>query len=195
MVATISAAFTGFGIVLTGIGLIYTAIQIKRSRKIARSEFLIHLYELMEQHNELHARLTGGGWPVGRKGPETREEWIKVGRLMGLFEYIQILVEDGVLDVDTVDRLYSYRILPLVNNELIYQRHLTKANNTWKGFKKLWESLREKEIYCELAGQVSQGNQRALKEQVAANTEPSHKETLAPEGEENHAKHNEQVES
>lgn len=164
--AAIGAVLTGIGVIFTGIGLIYTAVQIKRSRKIARSEFLIHLYELMEQHNELHVRLMprlkGGGWPGGREGPDTPEDWIGVGRLMGLFEYIQILVEDGVLDANTVDKLYSYRIIPLVNNQFIYERHLTETTNTWTGFKKLWESLKNEEIYRELDKQLSLENQRNL---------------------------------
>ena len=40
------------GLFLTGVGLIYTGRQIQESRKIARGEFLLHLDELFQQHND-----------------------------------------------------------------------------------------------------------------------------------------------
>lgn len=141
---------TAIGTMLTGIGLIYTGIQVKLSRKTARSQFLIQLYQLMEQHNEVHARLTGMGWPDGRKGPETIEEWIKVGRVLGIFEYIQILVEDGIIELDTVDELYSYRLFHLVNNEIIWKRHFA-AGGAWHGVVKLLDELKDRKMFTLLS--------------------------------------------
>lgn len=137
---------TAAGAMLTGIGLIYTGIQVRLSRKTARSQFLIQLYQLMEQHNEVHGRLTGLGWPDGRTGPETVDEWIKVGRVLGLFEYIQILVKDGIIDIDTVDELYSYRLVHLVNNETIRKRYFADQEK-WSGVIKLWDALRDKKMF------------------------------------------------
>jgi hypothetical protein len=143
---------TAIGAMLTGIGLIYTGIQVKLSRKTTRSQFLIQLFQLMEQHNEIHGRLTGLGWPDGRKGPDTVQEWLQVGRLLGLFEYIQILVQDGLLDLNTVDELYSYRLFHLWNNEIIRQRHFAD-DRTWTGVVKLLDELKQRKMFVLLSQQ------------------------------------------
>jgi hypothetical protein len=147
---SVTDVLTAIGALLTGIGLIYTGIQVKLSRKTTRSQFLIQLFQLMEQHNEIHGRLTGLGWPDGRKGPDTVEEWIQVGRLLGLFEYIQILVQDGLLDLDTVDELYSYRLFHLWNNEVIRHRHFGD-NRTWTGVVKLLGELKHRRMFMLLS--------------------------------------------
>ncbi|HEV2802059.1 MAG TPA: hypothetical protein VGW12_16410 [Pyrinomonadaceae bacterium] len=134
------------GAVLTGIGLIYAGRQVRLARKTARSQFLIQVYQLMEHHNEVHARLTGLGWTDGRDEPQTVDEWIKVGRVLGLFEYIQILVEDKFIDLDTVDKLYSYRLFHLVNNKAIRDRHLTGGKG-WDGVIKLWKELQNRRMF------------------------------------------------
>ena len=138
---------TAIGIILTGIGLIYTGIQLRRSRKIARSEFLLHMFELIQQYNDVHTRLTGGGWPDGRIGPESHEEWMKVDRYMGLFESIQILIEDRIVDCETVDRLYSHRVAALVMNPIVYQRNLVDRKERWQDFSKLLRNLEKCKVY------------------------------------------------
>jgi hypothetical protein len=143
---TVTDVITAGGAVLTGLGLIYTGVQLRLSRKIARSQFLLQLYELMEQHNELHSRLTGLGWPEGRTAPQTVEEWIQVGRMLGLFEYIQILVADKIIDIDTVDKLYSYRLFHIVNNKEIYNRYFS-ADGSWDGVTKLLEALKHRQNF------------------------------------------------
>lgn len=65
---------TAFGLFLTGIGLLYAARQLRISRKIARGEFLLHLYEMVQVHNSVHNALTGKGrWANGTSGPATDE--------------------------------------------------------------------------------------------------------------------------
>jgi len=143
---SLTDVLTAVGAMLTGVGLIYTGIQVKLSRKTTRSQFLLQLYQLMEQHNEVHARLTGLGWPDGRQGPDTVQEWLQVGRLLGVFEYIQILVQDGLLDLDTVDELYSYRLFHVWKNEAIRQRHFAD-DRRWKGVVKLLNELQDRRIF------------------------------------------------
>lgn len=137
---------TSIGILLAGIGLIYTGIQVKLTRRTNRTQFLLQLYQLMDAHNELHERLTGTGWPNGRTGPETVEEWLKVGRALGLFEYIHILVKDGFIDIHTVDKLYSYRLFQLYNNEVIRKKHF-ENNKNWDGVNKLLKQLKNEYMF------------------------------------------------
>ncbi len=113
---------TGAGLLLTGIGLIYGARQMQLARKVARAQFLLQLDQMLLQHQDVHARLSGLGWPNGKSEPETPEEWIAVDIYMGLFERIQVLIEDSIVDFDTFDRLYGYRVFLIVNNPVIRQK-------------------------------------------------------------------------
>ena len=116
---------TIIGLVLIAIGLIYTGYQIHGSKTAARGEFLLHLDEMFQQHNETHTRLRPGGlWGDGKTGPASVEEWVAVERYMGLFERINILVEDKIIDIDTVDRLYGYRVINISRNKIIQQAKL-----------------------------------------------------------------------
>ena len=124
---TLTDAVTSIGVLLTGIGLIYTGVQLKLSRRIARNDFLLQLYRMMDQHNELHARLTGTGWPDRRSGPESTAEWLEVGRALGLFEYIGVLVQDRLLAIELVDRLFAYRLYHLSVHPAIKQQFLSEG--------------------------------------------------------------------
>ena len=152
-ITAISAVLTAIGTILTGTGLIFTGVQVRLAQKTARSQFLLQFYQLMDQHNEVHARLTGIGWSINPKGPETREEWIKVGRLLGLFEYIYMLYVDRIIDADTIDELYSYRLFHALNNDTIRERHFENKNTTWGGIVSLLIQLRDKKIFSTLVSQ------------------------------------------
>ena len=141
---------TATGIIITGIGLAYAGMQLRRARKIARSEFLLHLFELLQKYNEVHNHLTDKGWGDGRVGPESHEEWSKVERYMGLFESVQILIEDGIVDRETIDRLYSHRVAAIVKNPVIYKRNLVERKDRWQDFIKLVCNLEKCKVYCEL---------------------------------------------
>lgn len=152
-ITAISAALTAIGTILTGAGLIFAGTQVRLAQKTARSQFLLQLYQLMDQHNEVHIRLTGMGWSINPKGPVTREEWVKVGRLLGLFEYINILYVDRIIDADTIDDLYSYRLFHALNNDTIREKHFENKNRTWSGIISLLIQLRYKKIFSTLVSQ------------------------------------------
>jgi hypothetical protein len=144
----INTIIYSIGALLTGIGVIYAAIQLRISRKIGRSEFLIRLYELMEKHNELHLKLTVKGFDLkGGTQPLTPDDWLDIGQLMGTFEYIHILVQDKILDVKTVDLLFSYRIIPILKNKHIYDRYFSSENNYWLRFSALVQLLENQSTF------------------------------------------------
>lgn len=75
-------------------------MQIRQFSKITRGEFLLHLDEMFQQHQQVHLQLRPGGeWADGSAGPKEKEEWSIVERYMGLFERINILVSDGIVDI------------------------------------------------------------------------------------------------
>jgi hypothetical protein len=137
---------TAIASIIAAVGLIYVGKQLRESKKIARAEFLLRLEELFQEHTEVHTRLRpGGDWADGSKGPSTSEEWVKVERYMGLFERIQVLIDDRIVDLDAVDRFYGYRVLNIVDNPIIRQAKLEgERAKYWKNFIKLQRALEER---------------------------------------------------
>jgi len=135
--------FSLIGLILTGSGLVYAGIQLRASKKIARGEFLLRLDEMFQQHNETHTRLRPGGiWASAGKGPATNEDWIAVEKYMGLFERIKVLMDDGIVDLATIDRLYGYRVFNLVANDIIRTVKLEgKVREYWQDFIELHRAL------------------------------------------------------
>ncbi|PKO01991.1 MAG: hypothetical protein CVU43_10135 [Chloroflexi bacterium HGW-Chloroflexi-5] len=134
-----------FGLLLTSIGLFYTGNQIYRSRKVARAEFLLHLDEMLQEYNDVHINLRPGGeWQTKSTGPKNSNEWVPVERYMGLFERINILVNDKIVDIDTIDRLYGYRIINISNNKIINQEKLIQEGEEWNDFINLRDKIIKK---------------------------------------------------
>jgi len=129
---------TIIGLIMTALGLMYTGYQIRGSKKTARGEFLLHLDEIFQQHKDIHKRLRPGGiWGDGQTGPTDVDEWIALESYMGLFERINILIEDRIVDIDTIDRLYGYRIINISENRIVREAKLEKKSDYWQDFIKL----------------------------------------------------------
>ncbi len=132
------------GLALTGVGLLLARRQLKASyrqaqvsQRIASGQFLLQLDEMFWHHDKTHRRLRPGGeWTKPGAGPSSHDDWVDVELYMGLFERIQVLEERGILQADTVDRLYGYRISNIIRNAKIRKRKLgdTRTRLGWKGF-------------------------------------------------------------
>lgn len=147
---TIAEVLTAVGLAFAGGGLIYAAQQLRASRKIARIEFVLRIYEMMQQYNDVHVRLVGKGNWSGDEGPSTEEEWARVDRYMGLFEPIQMLLEDGLVNIKMVDTLYGHRVLALVRNPVIAHRNLDEKSYRWGKFISLWKALKGQECFSSI---------------------------------------------
>jgi len=60
---------------------------------------------------------------------------------MGLFERVKVLIDDGIIDANTVNRLYGYRITNIVSNAAIQEEKLVKEAGSWKDFIELRQML------------------------------------------------------
>jgi hypothetical protein len=145
-----------FGLILTGVGLVFTGKQLRASQRVAAGEFLLHLDQMLfEQHHEVHQLLRpGGAWETQQAGPSSTEDWIKVERYMGMFERIKVLLDYGLLEINTVESFYGYRIRNIVANKtIVREKHLLspmdwkrfsaqeRKKHPWKHFIELWHSL------------------------------------------------------
>ena len=143
------------GLILTGVGLIYAGIQLRASEKVAQGDFLLRLDVAFWRHYKIHKLLRpGGDWSVPGKGPECAEDWADVEAYIGLFERVKVLVDDRIIDLETVNRLYGYRINNIVQNKIISTEkcltspeewsHLPdeeRKKHGWFDFMELWHDL------------------------------------------------------
>lgn len=124
------------------VGLGFAGLQLRASRKIARGEFLLGLDEMFEMHHKVHRRLRpGGDWSDSGEGPTTADDWIAVERYMGLFERIQMLIEDNTISLKTIDRLYGYRLINIIDNKHIHEAKLVREKAGWQDFINLRDAI------------------------------------------------------
>ena len=108
--------------------LLYISRQVNATRQQTKGQFLLALDEQFEKTTAITIRLVNeeGFRPTGT-------DWPEVWHLMSIFERISIMVEDHILDIGIVDRLYGFRLLALIANDDIYQR-LTLSGIEWQDF-------------------------------------------------------------
>ncbi len=108
--------------------LIYISRQVNVARLQAKGQFLLALDAQFEKYNEISMHLVNekNFTPQGT-------EWIQIWGLMSVFERINIMVEDKILDVPLVDRLHGFRLLVIIANDTIFQR-IQAAGSEWQDF-------------------------------------------------------------
>ena len=88
------------------VGVVTIPLMIRVGYRQDKGQFLLALDEQFERVNTITVRLS--------REPQfapNGDEWVEVWRLMSVFERINVMVEDGILDVALVDRLYGVRLV------------------------------------------------------------------------------------
>ena len=120
---TIADLASLFLAVVTTISLLYIARQVRLAQKQAKGQFILALDEQFAHSREITARFASD--PKFR--PEGKE-WPKVWALMSIFERVSIMVEDRILDLEIVERLWGFVLIRLIENDAVYERlHATGA--------------------------------------------------------------------
>ena len=114
--------------IATTLSLIYISRQVNVTRQQTKGQFLLALDEQLEKFNEITLHLINepSFMPAG-------VQWGQVWRLMSVFERINIMVEDRILDVALVDRLYGFRLIAIIGNDAIFDR-LKLSGGEWQDF-------------------------------------------------------------
>jgi hypothetical protein len=146
--AAVESISTAMASIIAAIALLYVGKQLRESKKIARADFLLRLDEMFQEHTRVHVRLRNGGdWAKDpkrpTKGPENIEEWTAVEGYMGLFERIQVMINDGIVDLGTIYKLYGYRVFNIADNPVIRKAKLEDRAKYWKDFIELWHALED----------------------------------------------------
>jgi hypothetical protein len=114
--------------ITTTISLIYIARQLAVTRRQTKGEFLLALDEQFEKVRDILVKVVG----EPQFEPEGKD-WPRVWALMSVFERISIMVEDGIIEVGIVDRLYGYVMLRLIGNDPVFER-LKATGADWQDF-------------------------------------------------------------
>lgn len=116
-VATIAAALA------TIAALIYAGQQLKHSRHVATADLLLRIDELLTQYNDIHEQLIVSQFlsrnphlPQPANGGESLVSTFQKNSYMGLLERVNILMETGLLDIETVHHLYEHRVQTLAQD-------------------------------------------------------------------------------
>lgn len=156
LAAIATAVATAVMAIVASIALVYAKGQIKEaqnqlqhSRRKAHGDFLLRLDEAFQRHLEVHKLLQPAfawGKEKGRSkaGPSDPEDWFKVTQYMGLFERINSLLKNEIVDLATFDDLYGYRLYNIVSNDTIRKVKLEDPTlaQYWEHLIDLWLKLK-----------------------------------------------------
>lgn len=109
--------------------LIYISRQVNVTRLQAKGQFLLALDAQFKEFNRITLELAN-----------TREvftpqsaDWRDIFGYMGVFERINIMVEDKILDIALVDRLYGFRLIAILANDEVYKM-VSLSGAEWQDF-------------------------------------------------------------
>jgi len=125
-IAIVTLIVTVLTVLIAIVGIWYAAKTLKDSIRVSRAQFFATVRGLMSNYDDVHARLRpGGDWASEiPAGPQNAAEWARVELYMGLFEYCERLLEQGLLNQTDFDRNLLYRLTNIVANPIIVETKL-----------------------------------------------------------------------
>lgn len=108
--------------VATVFGFVGVMWQIQLQRKDVRSRFLSELDRETNHFIDVHQSLMGGGEPLPTEYEELSiEKRTKLHAYLALFERIEICIENGAIDEQSVKKLFGLRMKVLFGHTLTKQ--------------------------------------------------------------------------
>lgn len=116
---------------VAAIGLYFVALELRRTRKTTKGEFLLHLDEILNSFDDVTQATFEKSWIPSESISDDKEtgtiSWARTNNYMGLFERIMLLIDDKILDLETFSRLYGYKVRYLILNEAAYNKLVEKG--------------------------------------------------------------------
>jgi hypothetical protein len=117
------------------VALAFNVYVLRQNTKVNRANFWLTIREMISKHNDVHLKLRpGGDWGDHKKGPSTHEEWAKVEAYMGLFEHFYFMLQKKLIDLQTFQSIYQYRLSNILQNNVIVEAKLKNEKSAWKNF-------------------------------------------------------------
>jgi hypothetical protein len=138
IVAFLTLVSAWLGVWYAAKALNYAAKTLNDSIKVSRAQFFATVRGLLSKYDEVHTKLRpDGAWgsPHTTAGPQTAAEWASVELYMGLFEYCERLLDQGLLNQHDFDCNLRYRVCNIVANRVIRETKLCPPLvNEWRDF-------------------------------------------------------------
>ncbi len=125
--------------VVTTISLIYVSRQVRVSRLQTKGQFMLALDQQLRPFGKITLALANKQVPFT---PQSAD-WVQVWSYLSVFERMNIMVEDGILDVAMVDRLYGFRLAAILGNDDIFDM-VQKSGGEWQDFIHLCKVVAER---------------------------------------------------
>jgi hypothetical protein len=123
------------GALIAVASLVVAAYSLTQSRKTERARFWLELRDRFSSFQDIHTALCPRGEWDGSKGfPSTPAELRRLEAYMGLFEHCSAMLKEGLIDWETFDSIYSYRIGNIARNPYVVQAKLIEHAKNWKDF-------------------------------------------------------------
>lgn len=133
---------TIIGILIATVALSHTACQINQNTKISRGQFWLELEKMFSQHDKIHIKLrSGGAWANNDTGPKSNQEWAEVEDYMGLFEHCELMLRQRLIDWETFEAIFAYRLRNIAANKIIVEAKLMRERQFWQVFIRLLKRL------------------------------------------------------
>ena len=120
--------------------------QMRANEKATRASTWMTFREMIGKYENIHQLILTKIFINGKEvpwSPLTNEQSFQLNSYMGLFEHCSKMMEDNILDLETFESIYFYRIENILENNSVKERQLghADAEKSWKEFIKLCRRL------------------------------------------------------
>jgi hypothetical protein len=121
--------------VATFLAVLVAIWQLRDTNKTVKGQFWLMLRSVMTQYDDIHANFRPRGkWHGSSTHPDTVSDWARTELYMGLLEYCDELIADGLLDKRHFKNWYEYRIRNLLSNPRVVTYKLHDNADGWQKF-------------------------------------------------------------
>ena len=120
MVGAIGQLLSAF---VTAVGLFFIARQIRATSRIASADFVLRLENQFTEHLGATCQklLPKGHWAPDQLGPSNPADVSELENYLDFFATLQVLRTQGLITLDTIDRMFAFRFFVAVNNPHTHQ--------------------------------------------------------------------------
>ena len=151
LVPSLGVGVASIALIITAIQVYLNGQQLRRNTEVNRGNFWLKLEEMSYRHDDIHLKLRPKGDWTGKneegeyKGPgigkneegkdkspkEQAAEWAQVEDYMGWFEHCKIMLDRGLIDATTFEKIFGYRLGNIVGNPVIVKAKLIEKETRW----------------------------------------------------------------
>lgn len=130
------------------IGAVAIFIQFKRDKDINQANFIVNYgkyFHEIKGNDEVYLKLER--YQDGKKDIFNDDDYLGIINYLVWCEGLSVLIQNGTMDLPTVDNLFSYMFFLIVNNEYVQNNELIPSAEYYKGIfalHKIWSDYKKK---------------------------------------------------